>query len=454
MPRLTFRTWYVLGLLGTVLLVAQLMRDLSAVRMQQPANTAEVHAAATAISRGNPYWGDPAWQRSITARLGTLQVDAIITNGTGQIIYRHDTGLVSRSPSATYTVVTSSGLLMGTVSIYRDSSGTVDARTNLILAIAGLLVLALLLGGGWFVGRMVLHPLAVMSKAARRIVDGDLYVEIPSSRVREVGEVGAAFMDMASGLRIARERQTALEQERTLLITAIAHDLRTPLFALRSRLEGLERGLATTPEKAATYIRVAREKADALERLIADLFAYTRLEYLEQSIQEEDVDIGLLLEQAVESARPQAETKGVALTLDGDQEPAFVRGDAHLLTRAVGNVLDNAVRYTPAGGQIELRWRASDDRVILEVADSGPGIAPDDLPHLFEPLYRADTSRNTQTGGVGLGLTIARRIIRAHGGELGAANRPGGGAIFIGTLAGADRLPIPSPHEAVADVRR
>lgn len=452
MPRLRFRTWYVLVLLATVLLVTELDRLLAHGTIRQRTDTTAVRTAASTVTRGSTHWRDPAWQRSTTALLGTLHVDAVITSGAGQIVYRHDTGLVSRSPGATYTVVTSRGLPIGTVSLYGRMTGPSDTLVNLLLAAEGLLILALLLGGGWFVGRAVLRPLAMMSRAAHRIADGDLDVQIPRSHVHEVTEVGAAFMDMASRLRAARERQAAMEQERTLLITAIAHDLRTPLFTLRSRLEGLERGLATTPEKAATYIRVARERADALERLIADLFAYTRLEYLEQSIQQEDVDVGWLLGQALESARPQAEAKRVALTLVGDQQPVCVRGDAHLLARAVGNLLDNAVRHTPDGGQIELRWRAKDDHLVFEVADSGPGIDPDALPHLFEPLYRADPSRNTQTGGVGLGLTIAQRIIRAHRGTLSVANRPSGGAVFTGTLPIADRTSPPAA--ALTDARR
>jgi signal transduction histidine kinase len=452
MPRLKFRTWYVLALLGTLLLAAQVTRALAVVELQPRTDMSAVRTAATMVTRDSAHWNDPAWQRSISARLGALHVDAVITSSTGRVLYRHDTGLDWRSPSATYAVVTSRGLPIGTVSIYGERATVSDALANLTLAAEGLLVLVLLVGGGWFVGRMVLRPLAMMSKAAHRIAQGDLDVQIPGSRVREVEEVGAAFTDMARGLRAARERQVALEQERTLLIAAIAHDLRTPLFALRSRLEGLERGLATTPEKAATYIRVVREKADALERLIADLFAYTRLEYLEQSIQEEDVDMGLLLSEAMEGVRLQAEVRRVIMTLDGDRQRVFVRGDAHLLARAVGNLLDNAVRYTPEGGQIQLRWRARDDSVAFEVADSGPGIAPDDLPHLFEPLYRADTSRNTQTGGVGLGLTIAQRIIRAHRGTLSVANRPSGGAVFTGTLPIADRTSPPAA--ALTDARR
>jgi signal transduction histidine kinase len=297
-----------------------------------------------------------------------------------------------------------------------------------------LLVLTFFAGASWFLGRMVLRPLAAMSRAARQIAGGDLNFKLPPSRVQEVAEVSAAFHAMGNALREALERQSELEQERRLFITAIAHDLRTPLFSLRGHLEGLERGLATTPEKRARYIAVCQEKADALERLITDLFAYARMEYLEQGPRREPLEMGTLLGRVVESLRSQAEAKGVTLQLDASEETRTLHGDAKLLERVVENLLNNALRHTPAGGSVKVSWRAEPDRLLFSVSDTGAGIAPCDLPHLFAPLYRGETSRNPQTGGAGLGLAIARSILLAHGGELTAANRANGGAEFTGSL--------------------
>ena len=113
-------------------------------------------------------------------------------------------------------------------------------------------------------------------------------------------------------------------------------------------------------------------------------------------------------------------------------------------SRAVANLLDNALRHTPDGGRIRVRWGRTGANLVFAVEDTGPGIAPHDLPHLFTPLYRGETSRNRQTGGAGLGLAIARRILQAHGGDLTAANRSGGGAVFTGTLP----LQHPAPPSA------
>jgi signal transduction histidine kinase len=219
-----------------------------------------------------------------------------------------------------------------------------------------------------------------------------------------------------------------------MTIGALVHDLRTPLFSLRGYLEGLATGLADTPEKTARYIRVCREKADALERLVADLFDYTRIEYLEEVPRSEPVELGELLRRTAEGLQPQADAKSVLVTLDGPGMPLLVLGDPALLMRAVENVLDNAVRHTPRGGEIRVAWQQDAGSAVFTVADSGPGIAAADLPHIFTPLYRGEASRNRRTGGAGLGLAIARRLLRAHGGDLTAGSATTGGALFTGHL--------------------
>jgi len=307
-----------------------------------------------------------------------------------------------------------------------------------VVPLAGLTALALTSAVvAWFLDRAVLKPLAATSRAADRVAVGDHQIVLPDSRVREVAHVNSAFTRMSAALNASLLQQSGLEQERRLFLGAIVHDLRTPLFSLRGYLEGMETGVTDTPEKREHYIAVAKEKADALERLISDLFDYTRLEYLDLVPTREPLDLGALLRHIAEGMRPQAEAKSVELALDGPAAPTVIDGDAHLLTRAVENLLDNALRHTPAGGEIRLGWRREARRAVFSVADTGPGIAPKDLPHLFTALYRGEISRNRRTGGAGLGLTIAQRILAAHGGDLTAENQPTGGARFTGSIADA-----------------
>jgi signal transduction histidine kinase len=410
---------------------------------RQPAQRAAALDTALRAATSEPgRWRDPAWQAGWRDTLDALDVRGLIRDPAGVEIIRVGAIWHNQSPSQKVLVV-EGGQQLGTVELFDPPRIPTVGVVGMLLAL-GFMVFFV----SRQIGRYVIRPLEAMSRAARQIAGGDLNFVLPDSRVREVAEVRAAFEAMGEGLRASIGRQAALEEERRFFVGAIAHDLRTPLFTLRGYLEGLERGLATSPEKAAHYLAVCRQRADQLERLVADLFAYTRAEYLEQTVQREQQALGPLLERAVAGLRPRAQAKGVTVTLTGEVACAPVAADAHLLERAVGNLLDNALRYTPDGGTIAVGWRAEADRVSFTVADTGPGIPARDLPHLFEPLYRGEASRNPETGGVGLGLTIARRILRAHGGDLVAANRPGGGAEFTAWLPYAESAP--APGQAVA----
>ncbi len=396
-------------------------------------------------------WTDPAWQAQILPDLQRLDLQVVLTEG-GQEVFRTSPDLPgSGSPSAErlyiveqITIPNSNPPRIALLYSRTEETSRVFSRTGPpwqipIVAVATLVLT--LCGIGWFLGRTVVKPLAATSDAAHRIAEGDLDVVLPSSRVSEVAEVNAAFTGMSAALRTSLEQQSELEQERRFFIAAIVHDLRTPLFSLRGYLEGMAQGVANTPEKSAHYLTVALEKAGALDRLINDLFSYTRLEYLDQTPTREPVDLLELLDHLVAALQPQAAAKTISLTLNAPTAlasspyPVFdVAADPHLLTRAFENILDNALRYTPPGGEVTVTLAPQPEQVTVSIADTGPGIPTDDLPNLFAPLYRGETSRNRKTGGAGLGLAVSRRIILAHNGTLTAANIPRGGALFIATI--------------------
>lgn len=302
------------------------------------------------------------------------------------------------------------------------------------IALAVCAAVAAFLFIGMKIGQSVVKPLEAMGDAARRIADGDLEFELPRSSAIEVSEACTAFRAMGDGLKQSIVRQSELEAERRYYISAIAHDLRTPLFSLRGYLSRLEKGLAATPEKAAHYLTMSVQKAEQLDRLVSDLFAYAKTETTDQTLHLEAFDFGRLIEGLTDDCRTRAGASGVELRLELPVAPSLLEGDAHLLERAVMNLLDNAIQYTPAGGVVTVRVHDYPDRFEFAVGNTGTGIAAGDLPHLFEPFYRAEPSRSRATGGIGLGLTIARRILRAHGGQLAAGNLPEGGAVFTGTL--------------------
>jgi signal transduction histidine kinase len=431
MKTLPIRYWLLLAWIGMLLsanLLVGLLQSLQGDSKDQRQQSLKTIQAT--VTRDATRWTDLAWQRGLQSVLTTHGGVVVIRDASGQERYRSDASPTTDQPDQV-VVLTDGQRQIGTAEIFapqRLDSPWIGLTTALFS------YLFLVLGAGWFIGRMVLRPLTAMSQAARQIAGGDLDVHVPASRVREVAEVAVAFQAMGEGLRAALERQANLEQERRLFISAIAHDLRTPLFALRGYLEGWAKGLATTPEKAAHYLAVCQEQAAILDRRIASLFAYARLEYLEQAPRRELLDWCLLVQQTVERLRPHADSKGVTLQTAPLDASCMLAGDAQLLTRVLENLLDNAIRYTPRGGNIQVRWQKQMERFCFTVADSGPGIALDDLPHLFAPLYRSESSRNRQTGGAGLGLTIARRILLAHGGDLYVSNGAAGGAEVTGWL--------------------
>jgi signal transduction histidine kinase len=430
-------------------------------------------------------WRDPAWRRHADASLAALGVEVALFPArpgapaqAGQAIYltagarrfldtggQDASGAADQAPALTPAgppaQVTFRRLVIASprrgahrppegVALLWDTPSTPGALLGLVWAAVELGTFALTLAVVvWLIGQPVLRPLAAMGRAAEDVAGGELDVRLAASPVREIAEVSAALEGMSGALREALVGRAALEEERRLFVGAVAHDLRTPLFMLRGYLKGLETGVATTPEKTAHYLGACRVQADALERLVADLFAYARLEYLGQEPERAPLELGDLLRESVEGARARAAARGIALGLEAPAEPCPLLGDGHLLARAVANLLDNALRHTPAGGEIRVRWAREGDTLRFAVADTGPGIAAHDLPHLFTPLYRGEASRNRRTGGAGLGLSIARRIVRAHGGDLTAANGATGGAVLAGTLPAA-RHPAPRPADPAA----
>lgn len=216
--------------------------------------------------------------------------------------------------------------------------------------------------------RFLLKPLEKLSAAVRQIAAGNWAVKLPLSRIAEIAEVRDGFEVMVEGLQTSYRKQVDLEDERRFVIGAVAHDLRTPLFALRGYLEGLEQGIAQSPEKIAKYLAVCKEKSAQLDRLVEVLFTFTKMEYLETEISSNKVDLKLILRNSIDSLSPLARQKNITIS-NQSTEDGIISGDAHLLERAMNNLLDNAVRLTPSGGEITIQWYREGNRVKFEIRD-------------------------------------------------------------------------------------
>ncbi|WP_067621539.1 HAMP domain-containing sensor histidine kinase [Alicyclobacillus acidiphilus] len=374
-------------------------------------------------------WKNPEWQHGVAAELERQGIDIEILSSTNQVIFESEKHPHPRWMSTQQAMVMNDGKWVGTVLL--SSPGNADPTAAIGAIAAAILAIVFV---SFQIGRNVIKPLESMSRAALQIAEGDLDFKLASSSTVEIRQVRNAFQVMVNGLREGFAKQQKLEDERRFFIGAIAHDLRTPLFALRGCLDGIEQGIASSPDKMMHYVSVCKEKAIHLERLVSDLFAFTRLEYMEQTLQRESFNLSEVVNATVSSMAHRAQEKEILLDTKMPTGEFFISGDPHLLERAITNLLDNALKYTPNEGKITVELQTEPEKAVLKIWDTGPGFLPDDLTHMFEPMYRGDTSRNLSTGGAGLGLTIARRIFRSHGGDLFADNSPSGGAVLTGWI--------------------
>jgi histidine kinase len=300
-----------------------------------------------------------------------------------------------------------------------------DAAINEILAISSLFSLAAAVIVSLFVTRRIVGPIRVMRQASRSIAAGDYHERIPVPSGDELGVLAGAFNRMAEELE-----QT--EQRRLDLIGNVAHELRTPLSSIRATMEGvIDRVL---PAEEETFLGVQRE-ISRLQRLVHDLEELSRAEAGQIVLEKQPIFPHKLIQEAVSRLALQYESKGVDLSthIAADLPPVLV--DPGRITQVLLNLLGNALQYTPGGGKVMLDARRADRELVIEIRDEGIGIPAEHLPHLFERFYRVDKSRSRAGGGSGIGLTISKLIVEAHGGHIFASS-PGHdlGSTFTFTL--------------------
>ncbi|MEU2068834.1 HAMP domain-containing sensor histidine kinase [Streptomyces anulatus] len=297
------------------------------------------------------------------------------------------------------------------------------------IAGAAALVLALTVGASVFAGARLVRPLHALTGAAQRMRDGEQPESVPVSGDDEVGRLAAAFNDMSA-------HRARLEEQRKAMVSDVAHELRTPLSNIRGWLEAAQDGLAD-PDPA--FVSSLLEEAVLLQHIIDDLQDLAAADAGVLRLHPESVEIRELLSQVAAAHQARAENAGVTLAVTATAPGPALRADPVRLRQAVGNLVSNAVRHTPEGGRVTLRAYAheeGDGAVLVEVADTGSGIPPEDLPHVFDRFWRAEKSRSRRTGGSGLGLAIVRKLVEAHGGTVDAMSVEGEGSTFVLRLPG------------------
>jgi signal transduction histidine kinase len=268
--------------------------------------------------------------------------------------------------------------------------------------------------------------------AIRLLARGDFGARLAADGSDEVACLSADVDVLAARLQAAEDQRTALDRERRELTIAISHDLRTPLASLRAMTEALSDGIVDEPAEVARYHARMRREIERLSSMIDDLFELSQLDAGALKLERRRVRVEEIAAEVVDAMQAAARLAGVELALAVESSPPSIEVDGARIERAIGNVVRNALEHTPSGGRVLVSVSVMDRHIDVRVADSGKGIDPSDLPHVWERFYRADTSRgrNGNGDGAGLGLAITRGIVEAHGGTVYAESQTGRGSAF------------------------
>jgi two-component system OmpR family sensor kinase/two-component system sensor histidine kinase BaeS len=322
-------------------------------------------------------------------------------------------------------------------------------QINQALLQAGLLAGGLGVGLGLLIARGLTAPLRRLAGAAQQIAQGDLRQRVASSGTAEIADVAHSFNAMAASLQRA-------EQVRRNMVADIAHELRTPLSVIQGNLQALLDGVYPLEK---SEIAVIHHETLLLNRIVSDLRDLAQAEAGQLRLTLQALPVDSLVGRVRDVFGEQAAAKGIDLELNVPDGLPPIYADYDRVQQVLHNILVNALRYTPLGGRITLQVREmqqaehsmavqqpadpsnlarpSPALIFFEITDTGPGIAPEDLPYVFERFWRADRSRSREQGGSGLGLAIARQLVLAHGGDMGVTSEPGQGSRFWFTLPAA-----------------
>jgi heavy metal sensor kinase len=290
------------------------------------------------------------------------------------------------------------------------------------------LVLLLASAGGYFLARKSLAPIASMNNQTQHISAENLSARLDVSNTRdELGHLAATINDL-----LARLESSFQEQQR--FIADASHELRTPLAVLRGETE-VALGKTRRVEEYQQSLSLIQDEAERLSRIVEDLFILARQPINTRAVlNQERVSLNDAVRDCARAAQVLALRKGVRLKLENDSPSIALQGDEELIKRMILNLLDNAVKYTPAGGEISLALGRQNGHAEIVVRDTGIGIPERDQPRVFDRFFRVDKARARAMGGAGLGLSIAQWIVEVHGGEISVASAPGHGSTFTVVL--------------------
>lgn len=278
----------------------------------------------------------------------------------------------------------------------------------------------------------IINPIKKLQSAAQNIKTGNLDFTIEAENKDEIGELCQNFEDMRLRLKESAEEKIVGEKENKVLISNISHDLKTPITAIKGYVEGIMDGVADTPEKHDKYIRTIYNKANEMDTLINELTLYSKIDTNRIPYNFSRINVADYFNDCIEEVGLDLEAKNIKLTYinyaDADVQ---IIADPEQVRRVINNIIGNSVKYLEKDqGFINIRLRDVGDFIQVEIEDNGKGIASKDLSYIFDRFYRTDASRNSATGGSGIGLSIVKKIIEDHGGKIWANSKEGTGTIM------------------------
>jgi two-component system sensor histidine kinase BaeS len=302
---------------------------------------------------------------------------------------------------------------------FRDATAM---SVGIALAVSALTALTL----SWYLSRRVHRSATALSEAASAVAGGHYDIRVPPPRLgKEFDAVAAAFNKMAQQLGV-------VDETRRQMLADLAHEIRTPVAVLDAYMEALEDGVRRLDQDT---IGTLRDQTRRLTRFSVDVNALSAAERRTTSIDSQWISPNALIDTAVAAFAPRYSSKGVDLTSRIDDALPTLWADYERLGQVLGNLLDNALRHTESGGRVDVTANAGDDELLIAISDTGAGVAREHLPRLFDRFYRADAARDRQHGGAGIGLSIAKALVDAHGGHIEAhSDGHGTGTTFTVTL--------------------
>jgi signal transduction histidine kinase len=357
---------------------------------------------------------------------GFLLITTVISAIAGYAAYR--LGWMNRSPNIRIALLGSYALasLLTFINVWLTARLMFTDPHDLLLGtvlliFAGAIAMAL----GYLLSSSFLDRIQSLDQAAKKIAKGNLSTRITVEGRDELADLAQSFNQMASQLQEAAEKRKQLESLRKELIAWIGHDLQTPLASVSAIIEALADDVVEDPETEKRYFITAKKNIASLSHLIDDMFQMAQIDAGGLALNYESVVISDLISDCLESFTELAKRNEITLHGSVSPELGMVQMDVQRINRVLNNLIDNALRHTPSGGVVEVRSNPSDQDVIVEVIDDGEGIAPEDLPQIFDLFYRGELSRRNSLAGAGLGLAISKGIIEAHGGKIEVDSHPG-----------------------------